>query len=101
MFGLPVVDEWEGCGVALFPVVGVAGFWLVAGGALLGLVYLTTQLNFYRITFFAEFGHAVDKSGSERGCRVGDVLSAPEWDSDAYVSFQDFFIRIFFGGDEL
>lgn len=65
MFGLPVVDEWEGCGVALFPVVGVAGFWLVAGGALLGLVYLTTQLNFYRITFFAAGRDEEQKKYSE------------------------------------
>lgn len=50
---LPVVAEWEGCGVALVPVVGIAGFRFVAGGALLSLVYLTTQLNFYRIAFFA------------------------------------------------
>lgn len=29
---------------------------------------------------YLQFSHAVDKSGSERGCGVGDVLSAPEWD---------------------
>ena len=50
---LPVVEEWEGCGVALVPVVGIAGFRFVAGGALLGLVCLTAQLNFYGIAFFA------------------------------------------------
>lgn len=65
MFGLPVVDEGEGCGVALVPVVGIAGFWLVAGGALLGLVYLTTQLNFYRITFFAAGRDEEQKKYSE------------------------------------
>lgn len=53
IFRLSVVEEWEVCSVALVPVVRVAGFRFIAGGALLGLVYLTTQLNFYRITFFA------------------------------------------------
>lgn len=53
IFRLPVVKEWEGCGVALVPVVGIAGFRFIAGGALLGLVYLTIQLNFYGIAFFA------------------------------------------------
>lgn len=49
---LPVVEQREGRGVALVPVVGVAGFGFVAV-ALLGLVYLTVQFNIYRITFFA------------------------------------------------
>lgn len=49
---LPVVEQREGRGVALVPVVGVAGFGFVAV-ALLGLVYLTIQFNVYRITFFA------------------------------------------------
>lgn len=53
VFRLPAVEEWEGCGVALVPVVGVAGFRFIAGGALLGLVYLAAQLNFYGIAFFA------------------------------------------------
>lgn len=101
MLCFPVVDKREGCGVAFVPVVGVAGFWLVAGVALLGLVCLTPQLDFYRITFFAEFSHAVDKSGSEWGCGIRDILPALEWDNDTYVSLQDFFLRIVFGGDEL
>lgn len=53
IFCFSVVEEWEGCGVALVPVVGIAGLRFIAGGALLGLVYLTTQLNFNGIAFFA------------------------------------------------
>lgn len=50
---LAVVEERGGRGVALVPVVGVAGLRLIAKVALLGLVYLTTQLDFYGIAFSA------------------------------------------------
>lgn len=98
---LPVVQERHGGAVALVPVVGVAGLRLLTGVALLGLVDRPTQINFCGLTIFAEVTEAVDKSGPERGQGVRDVLSSLQGDYDADVSFQDFFIRIFFGGDKL
>lgn len=50
---LPVVQEGHGGAVALVPVVGVAGLWLLTGIALLGLVDCPTQLDFYGLTVFA------------------------------------------------
>lgn len=50
---LPVVQEGHRGAVALVPVVGVAGLWLLAGVALLGLLDRPTQINFYRLTISA------------------------------------------------
>lgn len=98
--GLPTVGKREGCGVAFVPVVGVAGIGTLACVALLSSNYPVIQLHFYRITFFAELSHAVDKGGSQWRGGIRDVLSCLQWDYDSYVSLQDFFLRIIFRSDK-